>query len=286
MKQNNYRIVTVKIPRKLFTEEDAIKFIKEHFKYKKIKQNKSFFIFRQNTPAHLKSKGFTNYKTKILPNKIEVVIAYHTNLNGGEVSVEELKRFVDEGYKNPEERTEVEGYKLDTSISTPENQVYHSDLTGKTILNARGTEGTLKDWSNNLYGAVGLYKYTDRYKRAEQVKNEAIAKYGKISITSHSQGNFSGKEFAKDKNVTESVSLNPAGFSKLGEKEHVVRSNKDIVSLPTAILNKGNKNITTVKSKLPLLNPYNLAKYIINQHSTKILGKVDNTTKIGSKYRR
>ena len=112
-----------------------------------------------------------------------------------------------------------------------------------------------------------------------------IQKYGKISITSHSQGNFSGKEFAKDKNVTESVSLNPAGFSKLGEKEHVVRSKLDIVSLPTAILNKGNKNITTVKSKLPLLNPYNLAKYIINQHSTKILGKIDNTTKIGSVQR-
>ena len=89
---------------------------------------------------------------------------------------------------------------------------------------------------------------------------------------------------AKDKNIGEVVHLNPAPI-KLKENEHVVRSNKDIVSIPTALINKGNKNITTisskVKSKLPLLNPYNLAKYIIGQHSTKILGNIENKTKIG-----
>ena len=284
MKQpKHYKLSTIIIPKKSFTEEQAIDFVKNNFKYKKIKQTKKFYFFRQNTPAHLKKLGYTNYKTKILPNKVEVVIGYHPTITGGEISVQHLTDFINQGYdKN---RKDIDDFILDNSISTDENQVYHNPITNQTVVNLRGTEGTIKDWSNNLYGAVGLYKYTDRYKRAEKIKNEAIAKYGKISITSHSQGNFAGKEFAKDQNVNESVSLNPAGFSKLGEKEHVVRSNKDIVSLPTAILNKGNKNITTVKSKekLPLLNPYNLAKYIINQHSTKILGKIDNTTKIGSK---
>ena len=286
MKQpKHYKISTIIIPKKLFNEEQAIDFVKEHFKYKKIRETKKSYFFRQTTPAHLKKLGYTNYKTTKLPNGIDIVIGYHTDIKGGEISVQHLTDFVNQGYDN-KNRKDIDDFILDTSISTDENQVYHNPITNQTVVNLRGTEGTIKDWGNNLYGAVGLYKYTDRYQRAQKIKNEAIAKYGKISITSHSQGNFSGKEFAKDKNVTESISLNPAGFSKLGEKEHVVRSNKDIVSLPTAILNKGNKNITTVKSKLPLLNPYNLAKYIINQHSTKILGKVDNTTKIGSKYRR
>ena len=281
-KSASYRIATIKIPRTTFTEEEAIDFIKNHFTYKKMRLQKAFFLFRQNTPAYLKSLGFSDYRTKVLPNGVHVVIAYHTSLDGGDVSVDELGKFVDSGYAKPENMAEdINGYKLDKQLSTPENQVYHNDQTGKTLMNLRGTEPTFKDWGNNALAAVGLYKHTDRYKRAKHTKEEAIKKYGKIEdVTAHSQGSFSGTEFAKDKNVGSVVHLNPAPI-RLKAKEHVVRGKHDIVSLPTAIMNYGNKNITTVANKLPTLNPSNLAKYLIGQHSTKILGSLNPFKRIG-----
>ena len=73
MKQNNYRISTVMVPKDSFTEEESIDWISNHFKFKKVTENKHFYLFRQNTPSYLKSKGFTDYRSKTLPNNVIIV---------------------------------------------------------------------------------------------------------------------------------------------------------------------------------------------------------------------
>ena len=279
MKQNNYRLSTIMIPKQSFTDAEALEWVTKHFTFKKVTQNKHFYLFRQNTPSYLKSKGFTDYRSKTLPNGVIVVTAYHKLLDGGEVSVEELNKFVDAGYNNERGDT-IDGFVLDKDLSTNENQIYHNPSSNQTVVNLRGTEGTLRDWGNNVYGALGLYHKTDRYKRAEKVKNEAIQKYGKdLSVVTHSQGAFSGHQFAKDPNVKEVIHFNPAPTGKLAKnKEHVIRSATDLVSLPTALRNLGNKQITTI---LPSFKPKSLAKYIINEHSTNILKRLNPLKKLG-----
>ena len=270
------------VPKDSFTEEESIDWISDHFKFKKVTENKHFYLFRQNTPSYLKSKGFTDYRSKTLPNNVIIVTAYHESLDGGEVSVEELNKFVDAGYNNQRDDN-IDGFILDKDLSTNENQIYHNPISNRTVVNLRGTEGTLKDWGNNVYGALGLYHKTERYKRAEKAKNEAIRKYGKdLSVVTHSQGAFSGHAFSKDPNVKEVIHLNPAPTGKLTKhKEHVIRSATDLVSLPTALRNLGNKQITTILPKLPSFTPKHLAKYIINEHSTNILKRLNPLKKLG-----
>lgn len=268
----HYKLLTIMIPRKAMKENEAIEWVKNHFKVKKIHTTKKFFSFRQNTPSYLRKLGYSDFRTKILPNGVHIVIGYHTEYKGGEISSEHLQQFVNQGYEN---RKDFDGFILDQSLSTDENQVYHNNSTNQTVVNLRGTENTLTDWGNNVYGALGMYKSTDRYKRAEQVKNDAIAKYGKISVVSHSQGAFSGTEFAKDPNVNEVIHFNPAPTGKLKDKEYVVRSATDVVSIPTALSNIGNKNVTNILPSIPILTPKNLVKWIVSEHSTKILNRVN-----------
>lgn len=275
----HYKLSTIIIPKKVMKEDDAIHWVDKHFKLKKMRVTKKDYIFRQNTPSYLKKLGYTDFRTKVLPNKIRIVIAYHINLKGGDISAEHLQQFVDQGYTP--NRKNFDGFILDTDLSTDETQVYHNNNTGQTVVNLRGTEGTLKDWGNNILGAVGLYKTTDRYKRAEQIKNEAISKYGKISVVSHSQGAFSGHEFAKDQNVGEVIHLNPAPTGKIKKNEYVVRSATDLVSVPTAISNIGNKRVTNILPSIPILTPKNLAKWLISEHSSKILNKINPSKLFG-----
>lgn len=275
----HYKLSSILIPKKKMSENDAIAWVDHHFTFKKIHTTKKDYVFRQNTPSYLRRLGYTDYRTKILPTGIKIVIAYHATLKGGDISAENLQQFVEQGYNK--DRKSFDDWILDSELSTDENQVYHNNLTNQTVVNLRGTEGTVKDWTNNLYGAVGLYKSTDRYKRAEDVKNAAISKYGKVSVVSHSQGAFSGHEFAKDQNVNEVVHLNPAPTGKINKKEYVVRSATDLVSIPTALSNIGNKRVTNILPEIPLLTPANLAKWIVKEHSSKILNRLNPSKLFG-----
>lgn len=72
---SNYIIQSVLIPRERFDINNAINWInKHHFILKKIDITPSFFRFRQINPTQ--NDGYINYRTKILPNGIELIIAY------------------------------------------------------------------------------------------------------------------------------------------------------------------------------------------------------------------
>jgi hypothetical protein len=72
------------------SEDDAIEWVNHHFKFKKIHSTKKEYKFRQNNPAYLRRLGYTDFKTKTLDNGIQIVIAYHPGLTGGDISVSDL----------------------------------------------------------------------------------------------------------------------------------------------------------------------------------------------------
>jgi hypothetical protein len=181
---------------------------------------------------------------------------------GGNIDHEELKKFVDAGYKTKSEAENIDGYVLDKELSTKRDKVYFNPETNKAVHTIAGTDKT-KDWSNNLLIPLGLHQYSNRYKNAEKIQKEANKKYGKenLSLVSHSQSGNIAQNLAKKKLVgDENITLNPAIIGSHKKNVKVVRSSGDVVSALT-IKNKKDKTINT-GSYNPLYN-----------HSTEILTK-------------
>ena len=203
-------------------------------------------------------------------------------LYGGALSASTLKNVLKSGYKMPHEQNKnIDGFVRDDSLSGRRSQVYHNPNTGDAIISHRGTEGTLKDWSNNLAYATGLYKYTNRYKHAKDVQKKAEEKYGarNLSTVGHSQGAMIAENVGK--NSKESISLDrPANlssllFHKTGKNHHDIRTNTDVVSSMIPLQRQSNKTHTI---KAGTYNP-------LKSHDVDQLDKLNNE-KIGSGIRR
>jgi len=85
-------------------------------------------------------------------------------VRGGGLKANTLKSMLNSTY----DRSQVEG--SDTIMDTPEVMGFKHP-SGQVVVALRDTEGTAKDWSNNLvYGLGGItaYKQTPRYKRAKE----------------------------------------------------------------------------------------------------------------------
>jgi hypothetical protein len=109
-------------------------------------------------------------------------------INGSGLKGNTFKRLLEASYTGEEN---VEGFKLDKSISSNTSKVY-THPSGQVVVAHMGTSGVL-DWGNNaVYGAIGEvgYKLTPRYKEAYLVQQNAEKKYGANNITTigHSQG--------------------------------------------------------------------------------------------------
>jgi len=99
-----------------------------------------------------------------------------------------LKRLLEASYSGEKE---VEGFTLDSSISSKTSKVFVHP-SGHIVVAHQGTT-TAIDWGNNLTyaltGDIG-YKLTPRYKEAYSVQQKAEKKFGakNISTIEHSQG--------------------------------------------------------------------------------------------------
>jgi hypothetical protein len=72
----SYRIQSVVFP-KSFTQAGAIDWLYENgFKVKKLDEQPHTYRFRQYTPSYLKRMGLDVYRTKQLPNGVNLIIAY------------------------------------------------------------------------------------------------------------------------------------------------------------------------------------------------------------------
>ena len=152
------------------------------------------------------------------------------------LSYANLRSFISSGYQ-PKHTEEIDGYKLDKSLSSRTQQVYHNETTGEAVINHRGTAG-LFDWGNNflyMYGGEALYKLTPRYQEAYYKQKQTEKKYGKENVitTGHSAGGLLSELVGKDSKeiITLNKATRPALFPPSKHKNQTdIRSKCDIVS--------------------------------------------------------
>lgn len=183
---------------------------------------------------------------------------------GGYLKPSSLSKFIKASYSKKKDVPEVNGYKLDKSISSKRSKVY-VDSEGKAVVTHAGTDSA-SDWLNNLLIPIpSLYRRTDRYKRAEDVQQKALAKYKDVETVGHSQSGNIVNELTK-KGLTKkgkTQALNPALLNPFDSHKgvKVIRSSGDVVS---ALTRKGKDDITIpAKSFNPL-----------KEHSPDILGEL------------
>ena len=224
-----------------------------------------------------KKKGGTNALTKYLRKTISPEFMYkftgkmppnHPDYKkGGKLTSDELKKFVDAGYKSKTEARNVDDYELDPELSTRRDKVYINKKTGKAVHSISGTDGA-KDWSNNLLIPIGMHHHTNRYKNSEAIQKKANQKYGKenVSLVSHSQSGNIADNLAKRGLVgSDNVSLNPAIIGSHNPELQVVRSDSDLVS---ALTKKGDKDVN-ISSDGAWYDP----RTYLSEHSSNILNR-------------
>jgi hypothetical protein len=189
------------------------------------------------------------------------------HLKGGELSSDEVQKFVDAGYKKKGDVKNIDDFELDPELSSRRDKVYINKKTGKAVHTIAGTDNT-KDWINNLAIPLGLHHKTNRYKNAEDIQKKAIQKYGKenVGLVSHSQsGNIAENLTKRGLTGKDNITLNPAIIGSHDPNIHVIRSDKDVVSA----LTRKNKNDTTIKSEGKWYDP----RTYLKEHGTNILSR-------------
>jgi len=260
-------IQSVLVPKSNFSKSEAIKYIKKHFKFKKIDENqrKNFYSFRQFNPT----KG-SNYSTKILKNGIELVLEYKSK--GGSLPVRTIYKSIVNGYAHPQIEGVGDGFVYSKNGSDKEIQLYVNEKEKRIIINFIGTYTTF-DWSNNLSYVMGQYKKTKRFQRARDAFIKITEDYSdyKVILVGHSQSavitNLLNKEFPE--RIYEVINLNGAN---LGEKEkdneYNIRSKMDLVSY----LHKPTKRDVIIENE---------TNNIITEHKPDILKRLKQNREIG-----
>jgi hypothetical protein len=191
-------------------------------------------------------------------------------MRGRSVKVSTLEKLLNASYEKDRPK-EIDGFQLDEELSVPTVAVYFSPSTRKAKVIIRGTEGTIKDWLNNIQYAVGNYTKTDRFKIAKEVSDKAEAKYGKENIDTigHSQGSIGARLLGAD--TANVIELNPAYINeKHLANQQTIRSSRDPVSMLKMFSKAGNDIIIPAKSFNPL-----------TEHSIDILKRLPQEQVIG-----
>jgi hypothetical protein len=237
------------------------------YKLRKLPNKDEYKVFNSETgKVHSKHATKVNAKKQIKMlhsyDKMGGAMANDLERVGMGLSNKQTKDFIKAGYEKKKNVKEIDGYKLDKSISTKRSKVYVNP-EGQAVVTHAGTDSAT-DWLNNPATLIpSLYKKQDRYKEAEKVQKKANAKYNKenIETVSHSQSGQIANIMA-DKGLTAkgaSTTVNPAIFGKPSKGVKVIKSSGDVVSA----LTKTRKNDEVIKAKS--FNP-------LTEHSPDILG--------------
>jgi hypothetical protein len=197
---------------------------------------------------------------------------------GGKIKVKDIRSFLNESYeKKPKEQ--IDDWVLDKEISNERAKVYHNSKTGQTTITHTGTDKAT-DWGNNLvYGLFGKkgYKYTKRYKQAEEAQKKALKKYGadNLSTLGHSQSGLITEILAqKGLKGREAITLNKAtriGSNEKQQGQYDIKTTGDAVSSLNPF-QKGKESDIIIKSKT--YNP-------ITEHKPDVLLGLDQEQYIG-----
>jgi len=192
-----------------------------------------------------------------------------------------LSKFFKSSYSGKKAPKKIDTYNLDSDLTNKYGSVYYDQDKNHAVLTHKGTSGdtfldSAKDWSNNAMYAVGLYKYTDRYKQGKKLQDATHNKYGaqNVSTLGHSQGSLLARQHGQ--NSKEIITLNPA---YKGEKplhnEYNIRSSGDVVSVGLHGTNRGHDTLIPAES----LNP-------LTEHNIDILDRIDQNQMIGAGIKR
>jgi hypothetical protein len=281
---HGFQIQSVLVPKDKFSRDEAIKYVRKHFQYKKIdsKQRRNFYSFRQFDPTKN-----SKYFTKILDNGVELVFEKRPigpdgikprELEGGSFKVSDIYKFIKNGYFKPDDRENITGYKLLDELSTKHFQVYQNKKQKIIVINYTGTM-ELVDWLNNWNYVFRTYNLSTRYKRAKDILEKVLKDYSgyQIRLISHSQSGIIVRELAKvyENEIFEIISLNPANLSVNEDKhapvnEYVIKSDLDFASY----FRKPEKNDLIIKSE---------TNNLITEHLPEILFRLNPDLEIGRK---
>jgi hypothetical protein len=193
---------------------------------------------------------------------------------GGKLKASEVKNLLDASYQT-EPSQNIGDWILDDGLSNQYAKVYYKP-DGRAVVAHRGTDATIKDWSNNLMYALGNYENTDRYKQGKATQDRAESKYGakNISTLGHSQGSVLSRKLGA--NTKEIINVNPAYKGEVPLKnEYNVRSSKDIVSGLYAPVSSISKLLyPTYTSKHSITVPTEKSFDVLGNHSYEILNKL------------
>ena len=306
---HGFAIQSVLIPKDKFTRDEAIKYIKKHFQYKKIDstQRPNFYSFRQFDPTKN-----SKYFTKILDNGVELVFEKKPigpggikpreqtpdvyGMTGGALSINEIYKFIENGYEWPELKS-IPQYKLIKNLSDNFHQVYENKPQKRIIINYTGTKGII-DWLNNIDYILQTYTLWPRFKNAKAVLDKVLKQYPnyKITLVSHSQGGIITRELSRlyGDELFEIISLNPGGMSfiegvksafgegkRKQENEYTIKSEFDFASFFANVKN-GKNNIIIPRESGDLGEAF-FKGLIVKEHSPKILFRLNPDLEIGRK---
>ena len=315
-------IQSVLIPKDKYTRAEAIAYIKKHFKYYKIDsvQRPHFYSFRQAEPIALHTgrlvKGVRPlYTTKVLPNGIELVSQYarlHTvSMAGGSLSFGNIYKMINNGYSIAQDDSilfdDIDDFELIyppfkkglnpkqsdayAMANKKEMQGYKSKSRKQIVINYVGTY-KLSDFLNAMYYYLYVYKYTNRFKNAEnsfieftEILKTKYPNY-KITILAHSQSAAISRALLKKYNgfrpdtelgvkggsppIFEIINFNPVSHYR----EHPMKGEYTIhssIDIPSAYIHKTPKDIKiTAESWNPL-----------TEHKTDILLRLNLDTEFG-----
>lgn len=160
-------------------------------------------------------RNIINKKNKINANNAISKSSISTTLSPEE-SENLARHIMSEVYTAPDERRNIEGYRLSKSLSTDEHVVYVGNKGKNILLGLRGS-ASVKDFvadaqigAKTLVGLPDMLSNTlnNRYNRDENVYNAIRSKYPNkhIVMAGHSLGNALGMNILKnhknDKNIT------------------------------------------------------------------------------------
>jgi hypothetical protein len=213
-----------------------------------------------------------NEKDRILAHKVL------REISGGALPSQTLQGLLKASYDKKIKN--VDGYELDSRISSNTTKVYYNPILGKAVIAHMGTKG-VTDWGNNaVYGLFGKtgYKLTPRYREAEKVQKAAEKKYGKNNVITigHSQGGLQAELLGQNSN--EIITLNKATRplnNSVNSNQTDISTSKDLVSSLNPFQRKNGKEIVLKTNSNPL-----------DAHNIENLDQLDGDVGSGLKRRR
>jgi|TARA_R110000744_G_scaffold274321_1_gene387482 hypothetical protein len=235
-------------------------------KYSKPSAYKSGWIVKT-----YKERGGTYKGKKPKKGVVEAI----EEVEGGGLNAKKIQHMSQSSYKKNKDIQNIGRYKIDKSLSTSESKVFVNSDSGKVVIANRGTNPTVKDWTNNLSLLLGQYGSTQRYQNAKDTQKKALEKYPNYSFLNigHSQSSAITKKLNDEGLTSEIININPAALptDKKKDNETTIKSKGDIVSM----YDKPKEGDVMIDSQS--INP-------IAEHKTDIVNRLDPKTYIGSGF--